>query len=249
MVSFPISAVLALLPFLLMQRINAQNLDTTSTADPAGVVVATDVACFVPSLATMIIIHALGHAAAAAVMGGREIRFGMIRDKPSGSGVQIGWTHWREGSLSSFGTALADAGGVMFTRGLAEGSHLVVTSIPMPGWGQRFFAMTFIMSRFDFPRYILQDAMLNLFDRRGSDMDGLVTEIAGRETGARTLTYAVLLGLAVVDLVFDWDRVALHWGILGGAPHHPREPDTGYRFRITPDWTRQGVALTLSYGG
>jgi hypothetical protein len=230
---------------LLVHRSYAQEPDTIGSRDPAGIVVLTDAAFVVPSSLLLLWVHESGHAAFALAGGAEDVRIGLYRETGKGE-TQLGWATWRANSLSSFGTALAHAGGVVFSRGWAEGSHALVKNVSLPGWGQRFFSMMFMMSRFDFPRYVLQDAILNLIEVKGSDIDGLVTEIAGQRTGMRTLTYMVLLGIAAVDLVFDWDRVSLHWSILGGKHYDPAQAQLMHRFSVRPDVTYSGVAMSMS---
>jgi hypothetical protein len=230
---------------LLVHRSYAQEPDTIGSRDPAGIVVLTDAAFVVPSSLLLLWVHESGHAAFALAGGAEDVRIGLYRETGKGE-TQLGWATWRANSLSSFGTALAHAGGVMFSRGWAEGSHALVKNVPLPGWGQRFFSMMFMMSRLDFPRYVLQDAILNLIEVRGSDIDGLVTEIAGRYTGMRTLTYLVLLGIATVDLVFDWDRIRLHWSILGGEHYNGDEGGQQHRVTVRPILTYCGVGMSLN---
>lgn len=245
MMNFALRTISILIIFLpiVNEEVLAQQESKQPEKDPAGAVILTDVVCFAPSLVMLLGIHELGHATFASLAGAYDVKIGLYKRKPNG-GVMIGWAEWR-GNLSSFETALADGGGVIFSRGLAEGSHLLVTNISLPSWGQRFFSMTFLMSRIDFPRYVLQDALLNLFDRKGSDFDGVVTAIAGRDTGPRTWTYAAFLCIASVDLAFDWDRIVLHWKSLTGQPILSAEPQTSSNVQVRPFFDPHQYGLSL----
>jgi hypothetical protein len=215
--------------------------------DAAALVVVTDAVYVVPSFLTMLCVHEFGHYLLASVFGAEDVRIGLYRKTPTET--QLGWNDWEQGSLSSFGNAVANGGGVVFSRGLAEGSHLFVHSVRLPGWGQRFFSMTFILSRFDFPRYVLQDATLNLFDKRGDDIDKVVTEIAGHKTGWRTVTYSALLALATIDVILDWDRISMHWKALGGTPYDFGNPEEVSQVKVRPflDGHSAGISMHVMW--
>jgi hypothetical protein len=200
--------------------------------DATGLVVVTDVVYVMPLLFGMLWAHECGHYFFASVFGAEDVRIGLYRKTPTET--QLGWADWKQGSLSPFGSAVANGGGVVFSRGLAEGSHLFVHSVRLPGWGQRFFSMTFILSRFDFPRYVLQDATLNLFDKRGDDIDKVVTEIAGHKTGWRTVTYSAVLALATIDVILDWDRISMHWKALGGTSYDFENAEEVGQVKVRP---------------
>jgi hypothetical protein len=192
--------------------------DTIQThSESTGWIIASDAVLLVPSSFLVIMNHELGHFTLASVFGAQNARFGLSRAKPNG-GRQIGWTQWN-GDLGHFGNSSALLGGVLFSRGLAEGSDCIIRHADLPPWVQCFFSMTFIFGRFDFARYVLNDAIVVLSGKRGSDIDYFVTQIAGHDNGARFLTYTALFAVATVDLVLDWDRVVLHWNILGGKPY------------------------------
>lgn len=138
---------------------------------------------------------------------------------------------------------MTDIGGVLFSRGLAEGSDAFVKAVHLPDWGERFFSMTFILSRFDFPRYVLQDALLNLAGRSGSDIDNFVTVVAGRKDGWRVLTYTALLTLATVDIVLDWNRISMHWKALRGRSIYEKENTAA--IRLEPFYYPGAFGVTL----
>jgi hypothetical protein len=225
----------------------AQKDSTGVKKDPRGIVILTDVISFLPAGFIVIAVHELGHATMATLGGASNVKIGLFRRKLNG-GIAIGWTNYR-GNLSPFQTELFDAGGVLFSRGLAESTHLLVSKVAMPNWSQRFFSMIFIFSRFDFPRYVLQDALINLIDKKGSDMDLLVTQISGRETGWRTITYTLLLGMATVDLICDWDRISDHWNNLRGKPYPMHKYRSGHTIRIQPIYHQgeYGIGLFASW--
>lgn len=187
--------------------------------DPAGIVILTDAVYLVPSFLTMLWVHETGHFTMATLCGADNPRMGLYRvvhETPTETEYEIGWADWKKGSLSSFGSAMTDIGGVLFSRGLAEGSDAFVKAIRLPNWGERFFSMTYIIGRFDFPRYVLQDALLNMAGKSGSDIDDFVTAVAGNHDGWRFLTYSALLALATIDIVLDWNRISMHWNSLLG---------------------------------
>jgi len=191
--------------------------EENSGQDPASVVVLTDVIYLAPSFLTMLWVHETGHFTMAVLSGAQDPRMGLYRVEkvgPYSTNTQFGWMDWKKGSLSPLGSALTDIGGVLFSRGLAEGSDAFVKAVRIPDWEERFFSMTYIISRFDYPRYVLQDAILNLSGRSGSDIDDFVTDVAGRRAGWRVLAYSALLTIATVDIVLDWNRISMHWNSL-----------------------------------
>lgn len=202
----------------------------------------TDVVFLPTSLLFMLGVHEMGHATLASLSGAQDVRLGLYRRTPNG-GTEIGWADWREDSVSPFGNALAHIGGVLFTRGWVEASDCLVRNVRMPEFTERFLSLTFVLSHFDFPRYVLQDGLVNLFGSSGSDIDGFVTQIAGRKAVWRSVTYAALLAVAAVDLVSDWDRIVRHWGVLGGRPYERLSGHTQPRFMFDPFLTTNGVGL------
>jgi hypothetical protein len=224
----------------------ASGQNNSVVQDPAGIVVLTDAAYIVPSFLTMLWVHEAGHYTFAVLCGAQNPRMGVYRvthEPAASTQYQLGWTDWKEGSLSSFGLGLVDIGGVVFSRGLAEGSDAFVKAVHLPDWGERFFSMTFILSRFDFPRYVLQDALLNLAGRSGSDIDDFVTVVAGTKTGWRVLTYTALLTIGTVDIVLDWDRISMHWNSLGGKTIYHEE--AGSSLQLHPFFFAGTVGVNL----
>ncbi len=215
--------------------------------DGTAKIVLTDALLFTPSAILFLGVHEIGHSSVASIFGGHDVRFGLIRTAPNGN-HQLGWTDWSN-DIGHTGKSFTFLSGVLFTRGLAEGSDLVVRDIPLPRWGQRFFSMTFLLGRFDFPRYVVMDALVNTFGRPGSDINFFVKEVAGQNSVSRVLVYGALLGLATVDLVLDWNRISTHWQILTGKT--PIQSPLGYRqtLRIHPLLSSryQGVCLQLSF--
>lgn len=181
----------------------AQQDTIRTTNRSAGLVFLTNVVSFLPSAMLVMSIHETGHVSFAKLFGAKNARWGIYRRTPEG-GTAYGWADYDKTNLSSLGLAFTNIGGVLFSRGWAEGSDYFVSTVHTPAWVQQFFSMTFLMARIDFPRYVLQDALINLFDSKGSDIDEFVTALAGRNTGRRTLAYTALLAVAVVDLVYDW---------------------------------------------
>jgi hypothetical protein len=224
---------------------NAQQDSLRLQRESTGTVIATDVALFVPASLLFIMNHELGHYTVASAFGGHNVRFGLIRTRADG-GHQLGWTDW-DNPLSGTGTAFAALGGVLFSRGLAEGSDCLVTLVAMPPWTQRFFSITFLLGRFDFARYVLMDALEDLGGRQGSDMATVARQIGGADGGSRGIVYVAMAGIALADLLLDWDRVAMYWGILTGTPYH-RSRETS-RIQISPLFAggQAGVSLTLEW--
>ena len=234
-----------ILLFCLAAESHAQKDSTRIQQESGATVIATDVALFVPASILVLMNHELGHYTMASAFGGHNVRFGLIRTKPDG-GHQLGWTDW-DNPLSGTGTVFAALGGVVFSRGLAEGSDCLVKSVAMPPWAQRFFSITFLFGRFDFARYVLMDALVELGGRQGSDMATVTRQIGGTEGSSRAIVYVAMAGIALADLLLDWDRVAMYWGIFTGTPYH-RSQDTG-RLRVSPFFAGgpAGFRLTLEW--
>jgi hypothetical protein len=224
---------------------NAQQDSLRLRQESTTTVVLTDVVMFVPASVLFLMNHELGHYTMASAFGGHNVRFGLIRTRPDG-GHQLGWTDW-DNPLSGTGTTFAALGGVVFSRGLAEGTDCLVKNVSMPPWTQRFFSITFLLGRFDFARYVLMDALEDLGGRQGSDMATVARQIGGTDGGSRAIVYVAMAGIAVVDLLLDWDRIAMYWGIVTGTPYH-RSQDTS-RIRVSPVFAGgpAGVRLTLEF--
>jgi hypothetical protein len=195
-----------------VQNCLAQRDTALVEKSPDVVIGLTNIAYIAPSFLILLPIHELGHCTFAYLGGAEDIRFGLHREH------SLGCADWK-GNLPGVWDPLAQLGGALFTRGLAEGTDCLIRSSNMPNWAQRFFSMLFLESRLDFPRYVLLDATLNLFNSKGSDFDRLVTDIAARKSGWRTLTYSVLITVSVFDLIWDWDRIVRHWNVLAGNPY------------------------------
>jgi hypothetical protein len=102
--------------------------------------------------------------------------------------------------------------------------------------------MMYVIGRFDFPGYVLSDAISNLEGHPGSDMDILVTQIAGHNTCNRTATYFGLLGLGVFDIIMDLPRIAYHIRTAQGRRANPKSAHWGANgFSIGS--SRKGVKL------
>ena len=228
---------------LMVQMMMPQSSDSlTVTTTDAGVILS-DVLLFAPAFVSFISFHELGHYSIGLLCGAGNAKFGLYRAKPNG-GHQIGWTDVGQIS-SSVGRMGVDIGGVLFSRGLAEGAHAVVASGYLPPIGNRFVSMIFILGRFDFSRYVIQDAMLNMFGRKGSDIDNFVTEIAGANTAGRTLTYGALTAISLYDVISDWNRITNHWGVLSGA--QGIDTKVSHVTRIIPYVTAYGIGISISY--
>lgn len=228
---------------LIVQTIMPQNTDSLTVAETDAGVVLSDVLLFAPAFVGLISFHELGHFSIGLLCGAEHAKFGLYRTKPNG-GHQIGWTELDPIS-SSLGRGAIDLGGVLFSRGLAESAHGVVKSGYLPPIGNRFFSMIFLMGRFDFSRYVIQDAMLNMFNKKGSDIDNLVTEIAGSNTAGRTFTYGALAAISLYDLISDWDRITNHWSVIAGAPGITHT--TTHAIQVTPYVTSYGMGVSLTY--
>ena len=126
--------------------------DTTVERDPGVVIGLTNIVYIAPTFLILLAVHESGHCTFAYLGGAENIRFGL-----NGGGGGLGWANWN-GNPSGVWAPLADLGGVLFTRGLAEGTDCLVRNTNMPNWAQRFFSMMFLESRLDFPRYVLLDA-------------------------------------------------------------------------------------------
>lgn len=234
---------IAFLLFIFSIELLSQNIEQSSNESDA-VVIITDIAFIVPAFVTFIGFHELGHYSMAKLFGAQNARFGLFRKKPDG-GVQIGWTKVDD-NLSSFGNSMLYIGGVLFSRGMAEAANIGVDSQIFPKAINRFLSITYLMGRFDFPRYVLQDALINLGDGKGSDMDGFVTEIAGDQTGLRTITYLSLLGISIFDLVLDWDNIEKHWSIITGKSYPDSKEESG-SFRNFSLYSDYGKTLGVSF--
>ena len=191
--------------------------------------VLTNVVSFLPSALLVASIHETGHISIATVFGATNARWGIYRR--TRTRVQVGWADYDTANMSPFGLASAEMGGVLFSRGFAEGAHYIVSSFQTPIWFQQFFSMTFLLARCDLPRYILQDAVLNFLNNKGSDIDAFVTIVCGRGTVVRTLAYSTLLAIATVDIVWDWRRIRRHWAVLTGDEYH--EDDTSLQTQVS----------------
>jgi hypothetical protein len=219
--------------------------DSTDTSTESTVsIVASDAVVFIPASVLFLMNHELGHYTFASLWGAENARFGLIRKRPDG-GHQLGWTEW-QGDLGGVGNSCAFLGGVIFSRGLAEGSDLLARSVPLPNMIQRFFSITYLLGRFDLARYVLTDGLVNLGGGQGSDIDHFVTQMAGAEGAGRVLTYAVLAGIAVVDLVLDWDRVTMHWGVVTGTPYGSTHDGSHARIGVAPIIVGDAPGLHIS---
>ncbi len=205
--------------------------------ESTGWIIISDAMLIVPSSVLVIINHEFGHYAMASIFGAQDVRFGLHRNN------QIGWTQWND-DLGRFGNSAAFLGGVLFSRGLAEGSNCIIRHTNLPPWGQRFFSMTFISGRFDFARYVLTDAIVDLSGKRGSDIDMFVTQIAGHNDGSRFLTYTALFAIATLDLVLDWNRVVMHWNILEGKSYANKNIESHTQINIHPSVTYGSVGIS-----
>jgi len=215
---------------VLLSLVNLHSQDNIDK-EKVGIVILNDVIVFVPAVITFIGVHEIGHYSMAKVFGADDVKFGLFRRKING-GLQIGWTQLN-GNISTFGHSVFSFGGVLFTRGFAEISNAVVNSDLLPTSVNRYFSMTYILGRFDISRYVFQDALLNMFGKRGSDIDALVTDIAGESTGIRTLTYVSMLALSVLELVFNWEGIERHWSILTGKEFKGSKQVSKLKFGIS----------------
>jgi hypothetical protein len=211
---------------------NAQQDTVQIRTESTGWIIISDVVELVPSGFLIIINHEFGHYTMASIFGAQNARFGLSRIKPNG-GRKIGWTEWSN-DLGRFGNSSAYLGGVLFSRGLAEGSDCIIRHTNLSPWGQRFFSMTFIFGRFDFARYVLNDALVELSGKQGSDISMLVTQIAGHNDGSRFLTYTALFAIATLDLVLDWNRMVMHWNVLEGKSYANKNLDSHVQISIHP---------------
>ena len=225
-------SIVLLFALIGVSAVQAQPDSTSRRSRTAGETIALDAAYIVPAGVIFLLNHEFGHYTFAAIGGGHNIRFGIYRPKPEG-GAQLGWTDW-EGEMSPLAHEGAMLGGVVFSRGLAEGTDLLVRSSNLPSWSQPFFAATFLLGRFDFARYVLFDALHELGNRPGSDIHHFVTDIAGNEGGGKLALYALLFGLATVDLIFDWDRVSRYAAVIAGREYPYDRPPSDVSLSLSP---------------
>lgn len=246
MISMKRSICCLLLPALLSVTYAQQ--DSVTTTHSQVVPLLTDAACFLPAALLVGSIHETGHIAIARLFGATNARWGFYREMPNGS-IQYGWADYDTANLSSFGKASAHLGGVLFTRGFAEGAHHIVSDLNAPVWIQQLFSIAFLIARFDMPRYVLQDAVLNFLDNKGSDIDDCVTVVCGRGTVARTLAYSTLLAIATVDLVCDWSRIRRHWAVLGGNKYHHDDVSSQTQVSLRPYVAQKtlGVSIAITW--
>lgn len=215
------------------------------SAEETALIILNDAIVFVPAFISVMGFHEVGHYSMAKIFGANDVKFGLFRNKPEG-GFQIGWTQLND-SLSSFGFSMFNLGGVMFSRGFSELSALTIKSNLFPTAINRYFAMTYLIGRFDFSRYVLQDALINLLDGEGSDIDNFVTEIAGDATGYRTLTYLSLLTIGVLDLVLNWDDIAKHWSILSGNNYKESNEESSCNFGVYPNRGNLNFMVSINF--
>ena len=206
-----------------------------------GLIIMNDAIVLAPALLSVMIFHEIGHYSMAIISGASDVKIGLYKSNPNG-GISIGWSKMND-TLSSFGNAMYNFGGVLFSRGFSELSRLTITSNIFPTAINRYFAMTYLIGRFDYSRYVLQDALINLFSGTGSDMDNLVNEIAGKSTGWRTITYASLLTIGVLDLVWGWEDIEHYWALLSGGDHKSRKLQNNYKLGIYP----MGASINISF--
>ncbi len=206
-----------------------------------GLIILNDVIVLAPALLSVMIFHEVGHYSMAKISGASDIKIGLYKSNPDG-GYSIGWSEMND-TLPSFGNTIYNFGGVLFSRGFSELSRLTINSNIFPTAINRYFAMTYLIGRFDYSRYVLQDALINLFGGTGSDMDNIVTEIAGKSTGWRTITYASLLTIGVLDLVWGWEDIEHYWALLVGGDHKSRKVQNNYKLGIYP----MGASINISF--
>ena len=202
-----------------------------------------DAVVLFPSTVVWILNHELGHYTIATLGGAENARLGFYRSNPLGGG-SLGWMDW-DNKIPRFAHAGTMLGGVAFSRGLAEGLDVLARKTTLPRWSQAFVATTFLLGRFDFARYVFFDALHEVVGRPGSDIDYFVTDIAGQKSGARIATYAVLLGLATVDLICDWDRICVYWRILGGDEYPYKTSSEHASISVSPCFVAGGVGVHL----
>ena len=157
----------------------------------------------------------------------------------------VGWTDFGRSEFSPAGQFMSSMGGVIFSRGLAEGMDLLVEDVLADGTPRRLASIAFILGRFDFPRYVVQDALINMLGHRASDMDFAVSAIQARGTLVRTALYGALIALATLDLVNDWDRIAYHWDVAAGET--PKRPASAFLLRPSVGPRGVGLAATASW--
>lgn len=207
--------------------------------------IAMDAVSVVPAGFLWLMNHELGHYTFASISGAKNPRIGIWKAKPEG-GFMLGWTEW-DNQLSDGGNAATSLGGVVFSRGLAEGVDLLTSNVRMPSWSQPFLATMFILGRFDFARYVLFDALHNVMGSPGSDIDAFVTSVAGEEGFGRVFTYGVLLTVATLDLVWDWDRISVYGHILGGDDYPYAGSGVQARLTITPVVVGRAAGIHMTF--
>ena len=189
-----------------------------------------------PALTLLITIpvHELGHFGVAHAVGARSVE--MIFLDVNGSSFTLAANLVDTVGLTRLDKGLIGIAGVGATRLMAELSDRISRGfdhrLTYPTFGQKLTSALFIYGRLDFALYVVQDMVTNLLQKPGSDIDILVTQIAGRATLPRVGTYLGLVSLAVIDLYLDLDRLGYHFTIFSGkqVPH----PSTWSRLRLGP---------------
>jgi hypothetical protein len=227
-----------------LHRSSAQGDSTSISANESAVaVIASDLLFVAPAGILFLLNHELGHYAVASLAGASNVRMGLMRTGPEGN-HKLGWSDW-SGQMSHLGRSSAFLGGVAFSRGLAEGIDWFEQGVTLSRLGQRFFSMLFLMTRFDFSRYVVLDALVSSLRRPGSDINFFVTELAGRGTVKRTLVYGALLGVALVDLIQDWERIGVHWNVVTGGDIRASHALSQLHIHVRPAFTSRSLALRI----
>lgn len=228
--------------FILFNQLFAQE---NKYEEDTGIIILNDAIVFVPAFLSVMIFHEIGHYSMAKISGANDVKIGLYKSSPDG-GFSIGWSEMND-TLSSFRNAIYNFGGVLFSRGFSELSRITINSNVFPTAINRYFAMTYLIGRFDYSRYVLQDALINLFGATGSDMDNFVTELAGESTGWRTLTYASLLTIGVLDLVWGWQEIEYHWALLTGSEYKNSKVQNNFRLGIYPNRESINIVFGMNF--
>lgn len=204
----------------------------------------------IPAMTILISVplHELGHFAVSKAVGAQSVEIVFFPE--SGGGIPtIAANIVDTRGLSSLDISLIAIAGFGTTRVMAEVCDRIARGfdarMSYPTFGQVLNSALFIYGRLDFPLYVLSDLVTNLSQRRGGDIDILVTEIAGRATLPRIGAYLGLLAVAGIDFYFDIDRIAYHYSIFNG--NQMAHPSTVSHVRVGVVPGGVGVGYSVSF--
>lgn len=198
---------------------------------------------------TSVGLHELGHYTVANLAGARHVEMVFLttyNDEFLVAANLIDTT-----GLTDFDNAAIGLAGVGTTRLMAESAHLISTvyenDTTCPGFIRQTLSGLYLFGRFDFPLYVLQDATLNLAGEPGSDIDHVVTAVAGKGTWGRVAVYGGLLAVAGLDLWLDRNRILYHIDVLSGDPSPGNDEADGlFGFEVRPALAPDFLGIQLA---